>query len=96
MKLCSRCDNQFKPTVSYQIYCSSNCRDAATKEKIAERYQITRRQKRKGKNRLCLGGCGTSLSIYNDDGFCANCNVSKKAVDKMLKELKGFFDYEQE
>ena len=96
MKLCNRCDNQFTPAVSYQIYCSSDCRDAATKEKIAERYQITRRQKRKGKNRVCLGGCGTSLSIYNDDGFCANCNVSKKSVDKMLKEIKGFFDYEQE
>jgi hypothetical protein len=43
-----------------------------------------------------LGGCDTSLSIYNDSGFCANCNVSKKAVDKMLKEIKGFVDYEQE
>ena len=96
MKLCSRCDNQFEPKVSYQIYCSIECRDVATKEKIAERYQITRRQKRLGKERRCLGGCGISLSIYNDDGFCSNCNVSKKAVDKMLKELKGFFDYEQE
>jgi hypothetical protein len=43
-----------------------------------------------------LGGCGTSLSIYNDFGFCANCNVSEKAVNKMLKELKGFIEYEQE
>ena len=96
MKLCDRCDNHFTPKVSYQIYCSSECRDAATKDKIAERYQVTRRQKRIGKNRRCLGGCNTSLSIYNDSGFCANCNVSKKSVDKMLKELKGFFDYEQE
>ncbi len=96
MKLCDRCDDHFTPKVSYQIYCSSECRDAATKDKIAERYQVTRRQKRIGKNRRCLGGCNTSLSIYNDSGFCANCNVSKKSVDKMLKELKGFFDYEQE
>jgi len=96
VKRCDRCDNNFKPTVTYQIYCSVECRNAATKEKIAERYQVTRRQKRKGKVRMCLGGCGTSLSIYNDEGFCANCNVSKKAVDKMLKELKGFFEYEQE
>lgn len=96
MKLCSRCDNKFKPRVSYQIYCSDKCREEATKEKIIERYQVTRRQKRKGKKRLCLGGCGTSLSIYNDSGFCANCNVSKKAVDKMLKTVKGFFDYEQD
>jgi uncharacterized protein YmfQ (DUF2313 family) len=96
VKLCSRCDNRFEAKVSYQIYCSLECRDLATKEKIKERYQITRRQKRKGKNRKCLGGCDTSLSIYNDSGFCANCNVSKKAVDKMMKELKGFIEYEQE
>lgn len=96
MKSCNRCDKKFKPRVTYQIYCSNECRDEATKEKIAERYQITRRQKRIGKVRKCLGGCGVSLSIYNDDGFCSNCNVSKKAVDKMLKQIKGYFDYEQD
>lgn len=96
MKLCSRCDTRFVPKVTYQIYCSEQCRDDATKEKIAERYKITRRQKRMGKKRLCLGGCGQELSIYNDSGFCSNCNVSKKAVDKMMKQLKGFIDYEQD
>ncbi|NBX27404.1 MAG: hypothetical protein EBR55_04015 [Chitinophagia bacterium] len=96
MKRCSNCDNQFNPKVNYQIYCSIECREIATKEKIAERYQITRRQKRIGKQRYCLGGCGMTLSIYNDSGFCNNCNVSKKTVDKMLKEIKGFFDYEQD
>jgi hypothetical protein len=84
------------PKVSYQVYCTELCREEATKEKIAERYQLTRRQKRKGKEKKCLGGCDTKLSIYNDSGFCSNCNVSKKAVDKMLKELKGFIEYEQE
>lgn len=96
MKSCSRCDKKFQPKVSYQIYCSNECRDESTKEKIAERYLITRRQKRIGKKRLCLGGCGVQLSIYNDAGFCANCNVSKKSVDKMLKQIKGYFDYEQD
>lgn len=96
MKLCSRCDTYFLPKVSYQVYCNELCREEATKEKIAERYQATRRQKRIGKIRKCLGGCGTSLSIYNDSGFCANCNVSEKQVAKMLKELKGFIEYEQE
>jgi hypothetical protein len=96
VRRCERCDNNFKPKVSYQIYCSLTCREVATKEKIAERYLITRRQKRLGKVRKCLGGCDTSLSIYNDSGFCSNCNISKKAVDKMLKELKGFIEYEQE
>lgn len=96
MKQCERCDTKFKPKVSYQIYCSENCRDEATKDKIAERYQITRRQKRIGKRRICLGGCGTQLSIYNDSGFCSNCNIHQKAVEKMLKELKGIIDYEQD
>jgi len=96
VKQCEKCDTYFKPKVTYQIYCSDECRTVATKEKISERYLITRRQKRKNKIRMCLGGCGTKLSIYNDDGFCANCNVSKKAVDKMLKQIKGYFDYEQD
>jgi uncharacterized protein YmfQ (DUF2313 family) len=82
--------------VTYQIYCSKVCRDIATKEKIVERYNVTKRQKRKGKKRLCLGGCAQELSIYNDSGFCSNCNVSEKAVAKMLKELKGYIEYEQD
>lgn len=96
MKICSKCETYFVPKVSYQIYCSENCREESTREKIAERYQATKRQKRIGKVRKCLGGCNTSLSIYNDSGFCANCNVSAKQVAKMLKELKGFIEYEQE
>lgn len=96
MKLCNRCDVYFSPKVTYQIYCSDTCREEATKEKIAERYLLTRRQKRIGKERKCLGGCDVSLSIYNDSGFCANCNVSEKAVNKMLKEIKGFVEYEQD
>ena len=96
MKLCERCDKRFQPKVSYQIYCSQDCRDLATKDKIAERYQVSRRQKRIGMVRRCLGGCGVQLSIYNDSGFCSNCNVSQKAVEKMIKELKGIIDYEQD
>jgi hypothetical protein len=96
VKLCDRCDKAFNPKVSYQIYCGIECRDFATKDKIVQRYHITRRQKRIGKVRKCLGGCNVDLSIYNDSGFCSNCNVSKKTVDKMLKEIKGFFDYEQD
>ena len=96
MKLCENCDKVFKPRVSYQIYCGSECRDIATKNKIALRYNITRTQKRIGKVRKCIGGCGIDLSIYNESGFCSNCNVSKRSVDKMLKQIKGFFDYEQE
>jgi len=98
VKLCNRfdCEMHFNPRVSYQVYCSDQCRDLATKEKIAERYQITKRLKRKGKIRKCLGGCEVSLSMYNDSGFCSNCNVAEKEVNKMLKKIKGFIQYEQD
>lgn len=96
MKQCDYCNSTFKPKVSYQIYCGFDCRNKATKDKIAERYQITRVQKRIGKKRICLGGCGEKLSIYNESGFCSNCNIHEKAVQKMLKQIKGYIDYEQD
>jgi uncharacterized protein YmfQ (DUF2313 family) len=96
VRQCERCNIKFTPKVTYQIYCSKTCREEATKEKIIERYQITRSQKRIGKRRICLGGCGKQLSIYNDLGFCNECNVHEKTVEKMLKQIKGFFDYEQD
>lgn len=92
MKLCKWCDNYFTPAVSYQIYCSVPCRDAATKEKILERHKVLRRQRRKNKVRYCKGGCGTILSIYNDTKFCDLCIIDEKLVDKKLKEIKGFMD----
>lgn len=95
MKLCSWCSNEFNPKVSYQIYCSVECRGNATKEKILERYQVNRIKIRSEKKRKCSGGCGINISIYNENGFCSNCMVNKKRVDQVLKELKGLFDYEQ-
>jgi hypothetical protein len=85
---CRCCDNQFEPTVSYQIYCSPSCRDIATKEKIAARYLQSKRQKRKGKLRLCKS-CSTPLSIYNDEAVCSACSVNPDAVSKAIKEIKG-------
>jgi hypothetical protein len=95
VKLCNWCDNSFKPTVSYQIYCSTECRDNATKEKIVERHKVLRRQKRKDKVRMCAGGCNTKLSIYNDDVMCNTCSVNAKQVEKRIKEIKAMMhDYE--
>lgn len=96
MKICENCDSKFNPRVSYQVYCSDSCREVVTKQKIVERYKISRRQKRIGKKRKCLGGCNTQLSIYNDSGFCTNCNVNEKTVKKMIKELRGYIEYEQD
>lgn len=89
MKQCSWCDNYFKTQVSYQIYCSVDCRNAATKEKIINRYATSKRQKRRNKTRLCAGGCGIQLSIYNDDPLCNACQINNKDLFKILKKIKG-------
>ena len=88
MKLCSVCDTSFKPKVTYQIYCSADCRDLATKEKIVARYSVAKRQKRKNKTRKCSGGCGITLSIYNDDSLCNACRINNKDVFRVLKTIK--------
>ncbi len=94
MKPCEWCENEFLPTVTYQIYCSSECRSEATKIKIAEKQVINKRKKRHGKDRKCARGCGTILSAYNDSNYCENCSVDNKKVSKALKELKGLIDYD--
>ena len=88
MKNCQWCNQPFQTKVSYQIYCSPECREEATKEKIANRYAITRRQKRHGKIRLCKS-CGNKLSVYNDDMLCDKCVINPQDVSKALKEIKG-------
>lgn len=89
MKLCKWCDTYFDPNVSYQIYCSVECRNEATKEKIIERHKILRRQKRKDKVRYCSGDCGTVLSVYNDSKYCDHCLIDFKLVDKKIREIKN-------
>jgi ribosomal protein S27E len=91
MKSCQWCDNTFTPNVKYQIYCSSECREQATKEKIAERYNKKKVESRLNKIRKCKS-CGNSLSIYNDDVLCVACEINGSEVSKALKELKGMAD----
>jgi len=91
MKHCQWCDSQFNPNVSYQIYCSAECREKATREKIAERYARNRLQKPSRKNRKCKN-CGSTLSIYNDEPICSGCDINPSEVNKVLKELKGIAD----
>lgn len=94
MHYCVWCDKEFVKNSTKQIYCSSECRQEASKEKILERYHIEKRKKRKGKKRLCAGGCGIQLSMYNDIGMCDNCEVNNKKMNNFIKELRGYFDYE--
>ena len=96
MSFCIRCDNQFIPNSTKQIYCSVDCRQESSREKILERYHIKKRQNRIGRKKKCAGGCGTIISIYNDSGMCDNCLVNKNKFDSFIKDLKGYIDYEKE
>ena len=87
-KHCSWCDTQFNTKLSYQIYCSTECRESATREKIAEKYKKDRILKRKGKERLCKS-CGGTLSIYNDSSTCMKCDINPDDVAQVLKEMRG-------
>lgn len=87
-KHCQWCDNNFQTEISYQIYCSPACREEATKEKIADRYIISRRNRRIGQVRNCKS-CGSRLSAYNDDPICSSCLINPSDVTKALKEIKG-------
>jgi hypothetical protein len=91
VKHCKWCDNTFQSDINYQIYCSSTCRDQATKQNIANRYNATKRQKRLGKERKCKS-CEKDLSIYNDDVLCSECLINPIEVKKALKQLKGFIN----
>jgi hypothetical protein len=91
MKHCQWCNNTFSTRVFYQIYCSAECREHATKEKISERYAVTRRQKRQGKKRVCKS-CNMNLSIYNDETLCDKCLINPQDVTKALKEIKGILN----
>ena len=88
MKNCRWCDASFSPRVQYQIYCSDECREHATKEKIAQRYAITKRNRLIGKPRTCKS-CSKPLSAYNDEQLCSGCIVNPGDVTKALKEIKG-------
>jgi hypothetical protein len=86
-KHCQWCDHAFETEISYQIYCCAECREAATKEKIAARYNQTRRTRRKGKDRPCKN-CGKQLSIYNDGDLCETCVTDPRDLKGALKEIK--------
>lgn len=89
MKFCEWCANGFEPKVNYQVYCSSKCREAATKEKVAENYRAAKRAARAGVDRICANkDCNHKLSIYNDSKYCSSCFFSEHVVDQQLKKVK--------
>lgn len=91
MKHCQWCDNQFTTDIAHQVYCSAECREEATKEKIAERYEIIRRRRMFGKKRYCKS-CSSLLSSYNDDSLCGSCYINPDEVMQELKVIKRFMN----
>lgn len=87
-KHCQWCDTSFTTKISYQVYCSPQCREHATREKISERYEITRRNNRLKKPRKCKS-CGKNLSAYNDEPLCKSCLVNPSEVNKALKDIRN-------
>jgi hypothetical protein len=87
-KHCEWCDHSFEPNVTYQIYCSPECRESATKEKISEKYKQSRIKKRAGKDRRCKS-CNALLSIYNEGSTCLSCDDTDPEVAKAVKIIKG-------
>jgi hypothetical protein len=90
-KHCEWCDHSFKTKISYQIYCSAECREAATKEKIMQNYFLKQVKKRFEKKRFCKS-CGSLLSAYNDSQTCFACVSNPSDVSKALKEIKGLMN----
>ncbi len=90
-KHCDWCDHPFETKLSYQIYCSPECRQLATKEKIAEKYLRDKIKKRAGKPRPCKN-CGRQLSMYTEETICQSCEVNPDDVRDVLKDIKGIIN----
>ena len=61
-KNCEWCGTDFSANVSYQIYCSVDCRTESTKDKTTNKQRERRIKSRVGKERLCAT-CKNPLSI---------------------------------
>ena len=89
MKQCDWCRRSFEPAVSFQIYCSEECRAEATKHNQALKSKERKLNRRKQKKRICANSdCNNVLSIYNDSKYCASCFFSEHVVLRELDNLK--------
>ncbi len=87
LKNCDWCGNDYDARVSYQIYCSVECRTIATREKSVAKQREKKIKSRVGKTRNCTT-CEKPLSVYNDENFCSSCIGSKKDYKKFLRNIK--------
>jgi len=87
MKTCVWCMNEFQPKVSYQVYCDAECRTLATRHNARNKRISARIERNRRNPRRCAGGCGTIISIYNDQTFCLSCGVDEKKVAAAIERL---------
>lgn len=84
-----KCDEEYTPATSNQIYHSEECQRLATNARIMRKY-YERKARRQGAVRICIGpNCNTVLSRYNDSAHCSACaaKTDKQASKSLLDHL---------
>ncbi len=90
MNTCIRngCSIKFDKKIHNQKYCSDECCQIATRQKMLQKY-YDKRDRKKGKKRWCDTCKVTELSRYNETHTCASClnEKKKKAKDSVLSMI---------
>jgi ribosomal protein S27AE len=79
------CTKPFVPHVHNAIYCSDDCRKLITNQKVLNKYYEKKEEKERirTEKRVCsIGGCGTILSIYNDESIC-EAHKTARLIDRL-------------
>jgi len=75
------CENEFDKKVHNQRFCSRECCRIYTNARILAQYHERKNKKMTG--RVCkTKSCGTLLSRYNEEEYCASC-LQKKFEEKL-------------
>lgn len=84
-----KCNEEYTPVTSNQIYHSEECQRLATNARIMRKY-YERKARRQGAVRICEEqNCNTVLSRYNDSKKCAGCEAKeeKESSRRLLDAL---------
>lgn len=84
-----KCNVEYIPATSNQIYHSEECQRLATNARIMKKY-YERKARLKGAVRICNGqNCNTILSRYNESPLCSACmeKEDKETNRKFLESL---------
>jgi hypothetical protein len=83
--ICERdgCEEKFTPATHNQKYCNPECCRIATNQRIMQKY-YAKRDRQKGKVRICDVCVVTKLSRYNSDTTCSGCKLEQNASANRL------------